>query len=86
MRLTCPHCGERDLREFAYKGDALALSRPEANAELQAWHEYLHIRDNPAGPTRELWYHTPCGSWMVAERDTATHAVHRTMTPAEATK
>ena len=86
MRLTCPHCGERDLREFTYKGDALALSRPPEDADPQEWIDYVHNRDNPTGPTRELWYHSPCGSWPVAERDTTTHETHRTMTPAEALK
>ncbi len=83
MRLTCPHCGLRDVREFAYKGDALALSRPSEGADLQEWVDYVHIRDNPAGRTRELWYHTPCGSWLVADRDTTTHETHQTMTPGD---
>ncbi len=86
MRLTCPHCGERDLREFTYKGDALAVSRPSEDADAKDWVEYVHNRDNPAGLTTELWYHTPCGSWLVAERDTTTHVTARTMTLAEARK
>lgn len=75
MRLTCPHCGERDLREFTYRGDALALSRPDEGADAAIWNDYLHNRDNPAGPTRELWYHNPCGGWMVVDRNTVTHQV-----------
>lgn len=86
MRLTCPHCGERDLREFTYKGDALALLRPSEEAEPESWVEYVHNRDNPAGLTRELWYHGPCGTWLVAERDTVTHVTARTLTLAEARK
>ncbi len=86
MRLTCPHCGERDLREFTYKGDALALSRPAEDADSKDWADYLHNRDNPAGLTTELWYHQPCGSWLVAERDTTTHVTARTMTLVEARK
>ena len=86
MRLTCPHCGERDLREFVYKGDAVALSRPVEDADPGDWDDYLHNRDNPAGVTRELWYHTPCGCWFVAERDTTTHLTTRTLTLAEARK
>jgi sarcosine oxidase subunit delta len=78
MRLTCPHCGERDLREFTYRGHALALSRPAADAAPQDWDDYLHNRDNPAGDTRDLWYHGPCGGWLVAERNTVTHEVHAT--------
>ncbi|MEM7718743.1 MAG: sarcosine oxidase subunit delta [Pseudomonadota bacterium] len=84
MRLTCPHCGARDLREFTYKGDALALQRPEENAGAAAWDDYLHNRDNPAGVTHELWHHGPCGTWLVAERDTTTHVTLRTFTLAEA--
>ena len=86
MRLTCPHCGARDLREFTYKGDALALSRPSEEAEPESWVKYVHNRDNPAGLTRELWYHGPCGTWLVAERDTVTHVTARTLTLAEARK
>ncbi|MGR3512561.1 MAG: sarcosine oxidase subunit delta [Paracoccaceae bacterium] len=84
MRLTCPHCGERDLREFTYKGDAVALSRPSEDANAEVWDDYLHNRDNPAGVTRELWYHGACGCWFVAERDTVTHVTKRTLTLAEA--
>lgn len=77
MRITCPNCGERDRREFTYQGDAVALARPASDAGDQAWDDYLHNRDNPAGPTRDLWYHEGgCGAWLVVERDTVTHAVH----------
>ena len=78
MRVRCPHCGERDLREFTYRGHALALERPEETASDGVWDDYLHNRDNPAGPTRDLWYHDPCGTWLIAERDTKTHAIHGT--------
>ena len=84
MRLTCPHCGERDLREYTYKGDALALLRPSEGASPKVWDDYVHNRDNPAGVTRELWYHGPCGTWLVAERETTTHVTKRTLTLAEA--
>lgn len=82
MRLTCPHCGERDRREFTWGGDAVALLRPDPSADPGEWHDYLHIRDNPAGPTRDLWYHDPCGTWLLVHRDTVTHAIHATE-PAE---
>lgn len=77
MRLPCPVCGVRDLREFYYKGDAAYLDRPAADAGAAAWDAYLHLRDNPAGRTRELWCHEAgCGSWVVVERDTVTHEVY----------
>lgn len=77
MRINCPNCGERDRREFYYQGDALALSRPAPDAGPQAWDDYLHNRDNPAGDTRDLWFHEAgCGAWLVVERNTVSHAVH----------
>ena len=76
MRLTCPLCGERDRREFYYKGDATALQRPAPDAGDAAWDDYLHNRDNPAGVTRELWHHASgCGAWLVVERNVTTHEV-----------
>mgnify|MGYP001037015299 CR=1 FL=1 len=78
MRLTCPHCGERDRREFYYVGDAVALERPSAEAPAEAWDDYVHNRDNPAGVTRELWYHeSGCSAWIVVTRNTITHEVLR---------
>jgi heterotetrameric sarcosine oxidase delta subunit len=76
MRVTCPHCGERDRREFTVQGDDLPLRRPARDAGAEAWHAYVHLRDNPAGRLREMWYHDPCQAWLVVERDTVTHAVH----------
>lgn len=75
MRITCPCCGPRDRREFTYRGAALALSRPDPEASAEVWDDYLHNRDNPAGLTEELWYHSPCGSWIVVSRDTVTHEI-----------
>ena len=76
MRLTCPLCGERDRREFYYKGAAVMLERPDPEAGDEVWDDYVHLRDNPAGPTRELWYHAMgCAAWIVVTRDTVTHAM-----------
>ena len=76
MRIPCPYCGPRDRREFTYRGDALALIRPDPGADAQVWDDYLHNRDNRAGRVRDLWYHDCCGTWIVVERDTVTHEVH----------
>jgi methylglutamate dehydrogenase subunit B len=77
MRLTCPFCGPRDRREFYHGGFAGLAERPPADAPAAAWDAYLHLRDNPAGRSRELWQHeVGCGAWLVVERDTVTHAVH----------
>ena len=78
MRLTCPHCGERDIRDFTYKGAALALDRPAEDAGEAAWDDYVHLRENPAGETRDLWYHeSGCSALLVVTRNTVTHAVSK---------
>ena len=76
MRITCPLCGPRDRREFYYYGTDDYLRRPAADAAPAAWDDYLHNRDNPAGVTRDLWYHDMgCTSWLAVTRNTVTHAI-----------
>ncbi len=76
MRITCPLCGSRDRREFYYYGAADYLARPAEGAGLEAWDAYLHLRDNPAGMTKDLWYHEAgCSAWIEVTRDTTSHAV-----------
>jgi methylglutamate dehydrogenase subunit B len=77
MRIACPHCGTRDLREFVYHGDA-GVRRPDPAAPDAAaqFADYVYLRDNPAGPHRELWYHAAgCQAWLVVTRDTRTHEI-----------
>lgn len=79
MRITCPHCGPRDRREFTYYGAADYLARPSQDAEPEAWDAYLHLRENPAGVTKDLWYHDlGCSAWIEVTRDTVSHAVLKT--------
>lgn len=76
MRITCPLCGARDRREFYYRGAAVALERPGPEAGEAAWQDYVFLRDNPAGVTRDLWYHAQgCGAWLVVTRNTLSHEV-----------
>ena len=82
MRITCPHCGERDAQEFAYLGDATLLrpvtpvAQPIDDKVLEVWNEYVHLRDNPAGEHKEHWYHQAgCRRWLVVTRDVRTHAI-----------
>ena len=76
MRIPCPHCGQRDLQEFTYLGDATPR-RPDGLAgSSAAMHDYVYLRDNPAGPHRELWHHAAgCRAWLIVTRDTRTHAI-----------
>jgi len=76
MRIPCPICGERDRREFYYVGDAKIVNRPSPDASEDLWNDYLHNRENPAGVTKDLWYHeSGCNSWLIVTRDTVTHEV-----------
>ena len=75
MRIKCPLCGERDRREFYYLGAKDYLERPK-EADLDAMHKYLHIRENACGRTKDLWQHAAgCRAWLLIDRDTATHEI-----------
>jgi methylglutamate dehydrogenase subunit B len=77
MRIACPFCGARDLREFSYLGDA-TVERPDPDAAdaLDRFVEYVYVRDNRAGRHREFWYHGwGCQAWLVVTRDTRTHEI-----------
>ena len=77
MIIPCPWCGDRPHGEFAYGGDA-TVRRPDdpAKAGDAEWFDYVYIRNNPAGPHRELWHHAfGCGQWIEVRRDTLTHRI-----------
>jgi heterotetrameric sarcosine oxidase delta subunit len=74
MRIPCPFCGERDLSEFLYYGDPVPRPDPNATDAPRQFYEATYLRDNPAGPHEELWYHASgCRSWIRVNRDTYTH-------------
>ena len=78
MIIPHPLLGPRDSQEFTILGDAKLLKRPDGMAAdaAAAFHDYVHLRDNPAGLHRELWYHEQGDrSWLVVARDTRTHEV-----------
>ena len=51
MIINHPLLGPRDAQEFVYLGDAALIDRPDWQAEnaADAFHDYLYLRDNPAG-------------------------------------
>ena len=82
MRITCPFCGERELGEFSYLGDAaprrpsVAVDDAASTSARDAFFDYVYLRDNPAGDMREHWYHGGgCRSWLVVTRSTTTHEI-----------
>ena len=78
MIIDHPLLGPRDAQEFTYLGDASLIDRPDwqAAGALDAFHDYLYLRDNPAGLHAELWYHEQGDrSWLVVTRNTVTHEI-----------
>jgi heterotetrameric sarcosine oxidase delta subunit len=72
MRIPCPYCGERDVHEFVYRGDAAPV-RPASD---EGFYDYVYLRDNVAGAMREHWYHAQgCRNWIMVTRDTRTHRI-----------
>jgi sarcosine oxidase subunit delta len=74
MRIVCPFCGERELGEFTYLGDAKPV-RPAADAGEDAVFDYVYLRDNIAGVMSENWYHGGCRAWLKVTRNTLTHEI-----------
>ena len=73
--IPCPHCGERNVSEFQYVGEALTRPNPDGVGPEQ-WRSYLYLRSNPAGPTVESWFHRAgCRRYLKVERDTVTNEV-----------
>ena len=78
MIINHPLLGPRDSAEFVYLGDASLINRPDPEAPdaAEQFHDYLYLRDNPAGAHRELWFHEQGDrSWLVVTRDTLTHEI-----------
>ena len=73
IRIPCPHCGPRNSSEFAHAGEAGPRPDP-ATADADAWRAYLYLKRNPAGWTRETWFHRMgCRSFFTLERHTVTN-------------
>jgi sarcosine oxidase subunit delta len=77
MRIRCPFCGERDLSEYLYLGDANApRPDPDASDAQRRFFEAVYLRENPAGAHAELWLHAfGCRSWLRVARDTRSHEI-----------
>ncbi|WP_416896740.1 MAG: sarcosine oxidase subunit delta [Minwuia sp.] len=78
MIIDHPLLGPRDASEFTYLGDASLIDRPDRDAPdaMERFHDYVYLRDNPAGEHRELWYHEHGDrSWLVVTRNTLTHEI-----------
>jgi len=81
--LHCPLNGPRNISEFTYGGEY--HPQPDS-ASREEWAEYVFFHDNTAGVVLEWWCHTPSSYWFLAERDTVTDQIVRTLTFAELEK
>jgi methylglutamate dehydrogenase subunit B len=77
VRIQCPFCGERDVSEFTYLGDATRTRPDPVASDVEArFFTAVYLRDNPDGPHEELWYHTSgCRGWLRVRRHTLTHQI-----------
>lgn len=66
--LTCPLNGPRPLQEFLYGGEYRPMPDPKVATDA-AWADYVFNRTGEPCLRREWWYHTPSGTWFIAERD-----------------
>lgn len=71
----CPFCGPREESEFHFGGEAGNLRPDGGDVTAERWAGYLHMRDNPKGPTREIWMHLTCGEFFAMSRDSVDHKV-----------
>ncbi|MCL4181993.1 MAG: sarcosine oxidase subunit delta [Burkholderiaceae bacterium] len=84
LRIDCPYCGCRDYTEFTYGGAAEREFPDLGNTDIEAWVDFVFIRDNPKGEHAEYWQHqNGCRQWLRVVRDTVAHEV-RSVTPARA--
>ena len=77
MRIPCPHCGERDVREFTYLGDA-TVQRPDPQAP-DALEQFtttsICATIRPARTASSGITASGCQAWLVVTRDTRTHEI-----------
>jgi len=81
--IHCPQIGPRPASEFIYGGAWRPMPKPDECSDTE-WGRYVFHRDSVPGIRRELWYHGPSGTWLMAERDTSTDHFIRTVALADA--
>ncbi len=72
--LKCPINGVRPVSEFIFGGEFREMPDPSIATDAE-WAAYVFYRDNAPGIKKEWWFHSPSGTWFIAERNTATDEV-----------
>jgi sarcosine oxidase delta subunit len=77
MRIPCPLLQATAIRsEFVYRSDATPVAPGRGRIGPEAFHDYVYLRDNPAGIIREHTGIMPAAMQLARrERDTRTHAI-----------
>ncbi len=75
--MPCPINGPRPIAEFVYGGEVRDMPDPQTCTDAQ-WADYVFNRSGIPDVKKEWWYHTPSGTWFVAERDVSQDRVLRT--------
>ncbi|MCG8691837.1 MAG: sarcosine oxidase subunit delta [Minwuiales bacterium] len=83
--MTCPLNGPRNISEFVYGGEVVAMPDPNSATDAE-WADYVFLEENRAGVVREWWCHAPTSFWFIAERDTVLDEILRTYPAGEVFK
>ncbi len=75
--LHCPDIGPRPLSEYVFGGELREMPDPHTCSDAE-WADYVYHRQGAPALKREWWYHTPTGTWLIAERHTLTDVVSQT--------
>jgi sarcosine oxidase subunit delta len=74
LLIPCPLCGPRAGAEFTFERPVESIVPLTASTEEAV--ERLFTRDNPRGPSLELWRHAyGCRAWITLTRNTVTHDI-----------
>ena len=66
--IHCPINGPRPLQEFHFGGQVREMP-VGSQVSAAEWADYVFNRSGEPGIQSEWWYHTPSGTWFIAERD-----------------
>lgn len=76
--MTCPLNGPRNISEFVCYGEVKPPIPPDATPA--EYGRAIYLERNLAGVVYEWWIHVPSAYVFVAQRDTRTDEIVRTMT------
>ena len=80
--MNCPLNGPRNISEFIYGGELHEMPDPN-RCDAREWAEQVFFHENAAGIVREWWCHSATSYWFLAERNTVTDEIIRTLPASE---